>query len=113
MIYNCYGICLYDRTDIASSVKKNINKLKAQAQAMISKEETDTEEADNAEEGEEGYEDDNSDEEVEDAGEQIVYSVEKRGWQIIVTEEFSANPHLLECSPYVLTRLFFIRFHLN
>ena len=97
MIYNSYNTRLYDRTNIASSVKKNINKLKAQAQAMMSKEEAASDEDNSDEE----YDEDNSDEEVEAAGEQETYNIEKRGWQIIFTEEFSTNPHLLDYSPYV------------
>ena len=100
MIYNSYSMRLYDRTNIASSVKKNINKLKAQAQAMMSKEESASD--DEYDEDDE----DNSDDEVEDAGEQEIYNIEKRGWQIIITEEFSTNPHLLDYSPYVWNKKF-------
>lgn len=86
---------LQRRTTLTTSMKKNISKLKAQAQAMISTEEM------VIPEGEEGEEEENSDEENEGGEEARVYHIERQGWKIIHLQKFTTNPHLLQYSSYV------------
>ena len=75
-------------------MKKNINKLKAQAQAIMSTEDSPPPAPAPEEEGEE---DDLSDEEGEDAEE---YGVQKQGWKVVLSLEFAAlDDFLLQLSP--------------
>lgn len=79
------------RESFTTNVKKNINKLKAQAQAIMS-----TEEATPMTPDEELEEDENSEEE-EDTRE---YNVQKEGWKVILKLDLSSQHEaLLRFSP--------------
>ena len=81
------------RETFTTNMKKNINKLKAQAQAIMS-----TEDSPPPVPEEEGEEDDLSDEEGEDNEE---YGIQKQGWKVVLSLEFaSLNDFLLKLSPY-------------
>ena len=83
------------RETFTTNMKKNINKLKAQAQAIMSTEDSPPPVPAPEEEGEE---DDLSDEEGEDNEE---YGVQKQGWKVVLSLEFaSINDFLLKLSPY-------------
>lgn len=82
------------RETFTTNMKKNINKLKAQAQAIMSTEDSPPPAPAPEEEGEE---DDLSDEEGEDNEE---YGVQKQGWKMVLSLEFaSLDDFLLKLSP--------------
>ena len=84
------------RETFTTNMKKNINKLKAQAQAIMSTEDSPPPPVPVAEE--EGEDDDLSDEEGEDNEE---YGIQKQGWRVVLSLEFaSLNDFLLKLSPY-------------
>lgn len=75
-----------DRDNFTSNVKKNLNKIKAQAQAIMSTEESVENECVRRVEVRRREEEENSEEEEEELEE---YPVQKEGWRVIfrITEE--------------------------
>lgn len=75
-----------DRDNFTSNVKKNLNKIKAQAQAIMSTEESVENECVRRVEVMRREEEENSEEEEEELEE---YPVQKEGWRVIfrITEE--------------------------
>jgi len=85
-----YVLELTFRESFTTNVKKNINKLKAQAQAIMS-----TDEITPMTPDEELEEDDNSEEEEEEE-----YNVEREGWKVIDKLDLSSDHEaLLHFSP--------------
>ena len=82
---------IINRDSITANVKKNINKLKAQAQAMISTEDSPEEE---------GNDDEELSEEEDDDSEE--YAIQKIGWKCISSFPIPyITEHILSLSMYL------------